>query len=426
MTSENKRSADRAAIASAVKDFYNRHPYPPPTNHLDSYQKRWQEPIRRRADFHLFWPGEPYRENLNVLVAGCGASQAAKVALRHPAARVFGIDHSETSIRHTRGLKNRYGLQNLKLEVLPLEQVAALGQNFDKIICTGVLHHLPEPESGLAALQSVLKPDGALHLMVYAPYGRTGIYMLQDFCRQLSLRPDTAEIQDLAQTLKLLPDDHPLQDRLRDSPDFQSEAGLADALLHPQDRAYSVPQLFELIRHCGLIFGRWLRQAPYLPQCSPLAKSPFGSRIEKLPPEEQFAALELFRGTMVRHSLILYRQDRPGSKSPVRFDVDGWQELIPIRLPTTIAVQERLPHGAAAVLINQAHTFTDLYLPIGPSEKDGYDAIDGENSIKTILRRTHSGSTPEVQARFKAFFERLWRYDQVVFDASKTNDFDRP
>ncbi len=35
---------------------------------------------------------------------------------------------------------------------------------------------------------SVLKPDGAMHLMVYAPYGRAGVYMLQDFCKRIGVR----------------------------------------------------------------------------------------------------------------------------------------------------------------------------------------------------------------------------------------------
>ena len=59
---------------------------------------------------------------------------------------------------------------------------------FDQIVCTGVLHHLENPDAGLAALRDVLKPDGAMHLMVYAPYGRTGIYMLQEFCRRVGIR----------------------------------------------------------------------------------------------------------------------------------------------------------------------------------------------------------------------------------------------
>jgi 2-polyprenyl-3-methyl-5-hydroxy-6-metoxy-1,4-benzoquinol methylase len=45
-----------------------------------------------------------------------------------------------------------------------------------------VLHHLADPDAGLRALRSVLKPEGAIDLMVYARYGRTGISMLQDYC----------------------------------------------------------------------------------------------------------------------------------------------------------------------------------------------------------------------------------------------------
>ena len=33
-----------------------------------------------------------------------------------------------------------------------------------------------------------------MYLMVYAPYGRTGIYMLQDYCRRLGI--GTSERRD--------------------------------------------------------------------------------------------------------------------------------------------------------------------------------------------------------------------------------------
>ncbi len=50
---------------------------------------------------------------------------------------------------------------------------------------------------------------GAMHLMVYAPYGRTGIYMLQEYCRRLGIGTSQAEIQQLAASLVMLPPDHP-------------------------------------------------------------------------------------------------------------------------------------------------------------------------------------------------------------------------
>ena len=54
-------------------------------------------------------------------------------------------------------------------------------------------------------------------------------------------------------------------------------------------------------------------------------------------------------------------------------------------MPDTICVQERLPPGAAAVLINRTHTYTDIYLPIDAQEKKMFDAIDGERTIGEIV-----------------------------------------
>ena len=181
----------------AVKDFYERYPYPRPIDDLDNYRRRWQDPNRRRADFHLFWPDKPYTEARTILVAGCGTSQAAKHAARCPAARVVGIDFSATSVRHTEDLRRKYDLTNLEVHQLPIDRVGDLEMTFDEIVCTGVLHHLANPDAALRALRDVLDPDGAMHLMVYAPYGRAGIYMLQEFCRGIGIQASDDEIRDL-------------------------------------------------------------------------------------------------------------------------------------------------------------------------------------------------------------------------------------
>jgi SAM-dependent methyltransferase len=409
-----------AGVPDRVQDFYDRYPYPRPVDSLEKYRRRWQDPARRRADYHLFWPVKPYREDRTILIAGCGTSQAAKHALRWPAAQVTGIDFSATSVRHTVELKRKYDLDNLQVYQLSIEQVSDLEMSFDQIVCTGVLHHLADPDAGLKSLRDVLKPDGAMHLMVYAPYGRTGIYMLQEFARRIGIQATDGEIRDLYTALSILPPGHPLENLLRGAPDFQHQAALADALLHPQDRAYSVPQLFDFVENGGLTFGRWLRQAPYSPHCGIIEQLPQASRIAQLPLAEQYAAVELFRGTMLRHSLSVYRDDAldgdPSEGQPIRFDDDRWRGFVPIRLPGTVSVQKRLPAGAAAVLINQAHTYTDLYLAIDAREKRWYDAINGKRTIDEIVRST---TTSDNRQHARVFFERLWWYDQVVFDASK-------
>jgi hypothetical protein len=121
--------------------------------------------------------------------------------------------------------------------------------------------------------------------------------------------------------------------------------------------------------------------------------------------------MELFRGTMVRHSAIVYRSD--AAIRDIDFGDDSWLGYVPIRLPETIVVHDRLPPGASAVLINRSHTYTDLYLPIDAVRERMLEAIDGKRRIAEMGRATMD------KALARDFFEELWRWDQVVFDTAK-------
>jgi len=418
MRQAHEHHSTTAEVAAEVRDFYDRYPYPPPVDNLDKYRGRWQDQARRRADHHLVWPARAYKEDQSILIAGCGTSQAAKHALRWPSAQVIGIDFSATSVRCTEELKRKYDLQNLQVHRLPIEQVSGLRMTFDQIVCTGVLHHLADPDAGLSALREALQPDGAMHLMVYAPYGRTGIYMLQKFCKRIGISAGDQEIRNLVDALNVLSPGHPLQNLLREAPDFRHEAALADALMHPQDRAYSVPELFDFLERAGMTFGRWIRQASYSAQCGVTARIPQTSLMAQLSLAEQYAAVELFRGTMVRHSVVAYRNDNPDGAEQVSFGGDVWLGYVPIRMPDTICIEERLPPGAAAVLINRGHTYKDLYMAIDKTEKRLFDCIDSKRSILDIMGETFPSHERSRFDRARTFFERLFLHDQVVFDTS--------
>ena len=398
-----------------VRDFYELMPYPAPLTSLDEYRDLYSNPERRRALFHLIWPTERLCENREILIAGCGTSQAAKYALREPNARVTAIDISETSLSNTRQLQQKHSLGNLELRQLSLLDVQELGQTFDQIVCTGVLHHLSDPEVGLRALRDVLKPQGAMQIMVYASYGRSGIYMMQNYCRLLGITPSRQDLQDLRTALRDLPEDHPLNQLLHKARDFQNLDALADALLHPQDRSYTVPQVYEWIERCGMSFGRWFEQAPYLPQCGELAKTPHADRLAALPEPDQHAAVELFRGTITQHNFVAYRSDRSTEGQAIRFTDRKWRNYIPIRLPWTECVRDRGPAGSVAVLLNRAHKHRDLVLPINAAQSRLFNEIDGARSLGEIVENNR-----KEDARSLQFFERLWQYDQIVFDASRT------
>jgi hypothetical protein len=67
------------------------------------------------------------------------------------------------------------------------------------------------------------------------------------------------------------------------------------------------------------------------------------------------------------------------------------------------------------VLINRAHTYPDLALPITAAQESIYSAIDGRRSIDEILQGA-TGLIDDEQAH--RFIQRLWEYDQIVLDAT--------
>ena len=411
-----KGAADASTQKSggdAIREFYTNHPYPPPLENLDRARDLWEDPNVHRAEYHLLWPHKEYRADFDVLVAGCGTWQAARFALSHPAARVKAIDVASTSLQHTEALKQKYDLTNLETRQLAIEEVSELDHQFDYIICTGVLHHLVDPDEGLRALRSVLRPDGAMYLMLYAPYGRAGVSMFQEYCRTLGIDTSPQELSDLTATLRLLPQPHPLVLMFRSARNALDAASLIDALLNPRDRTYSVPQLYDFLERNDMTFSRWYWQATYS-VCGAVAATPHAERLAALPERDRYKAVELWRGLINNHDFIAYRNDKPRDGLQVRFDDDRYLNYIPIRRAWTMCAQDRVPEGAAGVLVNQTHMFPDTYLAVDALEKQIYEAIDGRRTIGAIVE-SMTGSSP----RARAFFEKLWNYDQVVFDASK-------
>ena len=170
-----------------------------------------------------YWPGTAYRADLDILVAGCGTWQAAKYALCRPQAQVVGIDVSTTSLDHTEQLKRKYNLTNLEIRRLRDRECRCDGAALrsDRLHgCAAPSRSIRTP--GCARCVRCCKPDGVIYLMVYAPYGRTGIYMLQEYCRTLGVGRSDVDIADLRAAVAALPPQHPLHAELATSRDARN------------------------------------------------------------------------------------------------------------------------------------------------------------------------------------------------------------
>ena len=145
-----------ATVQEKVQAQYEKWVYPEPVADLTVPGPNTRRDLGDpQTNWLTYWPAEPFRDDLDILVAGCGANAAARYAFHNRRARVTGIDLSASSLAHERYLQEKHGLTNLTLHQGRLEEIASLGKTFDFIETSGVLHHLPDPTAGLRALKTV-------------------------------------------------------------------------------------------------------------------------------------------------------------------------------------------------------------------------------------------------------------------------------
>jgi hypothetical protein len=180
-----------------VRAFYDAHLYPPPITDLAPHRELYRNTERRRAMFHLLWPGRPQRPNRDIPIAGCGTSQAVTYALSEPDARVIGIDISETGLSFPR---------------------AAQKNTVSKISSSA------SSRSGACGNWTQIRSDRR--------HGRAPSPVQPRHRSAAAARRPPAGWGDVRK------------------PD-----ALAAALLHPHERAYTVPRLYEWLERAGMALG---------------------------------------------------------------------------------------------------------------------------------------------------------------------------
>ena len=309
--------------------------YPKPIMDLaEAVAKRGYFDVGDPADVRRkLWPKKVEPDALDILIAGCGANQAAYIALRNPEARVVGIDVSEASLAHEKYLKQKHDLRNLELYRLNLEHAASLGVTFDFIVCSGVLHHLSDPGAALRRLRDGLKPHGVMQLMLYGYYPRVGVQMLQEAFRVLGLQQDVAGIKMVKHTLDdVISRWHHIK-AYRD-PDRGFDAGLVDTYLHARERAYTVPEVLQLVSESQLKFQGWLDNLDYSVSLHiPNPEDPLRRLIETLPASDQWRMVELIGQALARHFVLACHVERPEADYTLDFTGQEWLDYVPSLRP---------------------------------------------------------------------------------------------
>ena len=166
---------------------YNNYIYPKPCEDINAEWILKNKYLQGDPNYHWhkLWPERPYsREKMNILVAGCGANQAAILAKCNPIHKFIGIDLSQESINHHKKLKENFKIDNLEL-ICDDFRNQTFEFNFDYIISTGVIHHLEDPNSALSYFNNLLKDHGILYLMVYGNHESSSIQSLKEIFKNI-------------------------------------------------------------------------------------------------------------------------------------------------------------------------------------------------------------------------------------------------
>lgn len=267
-----------------------------------------------------------FDSTFRVLDAGCGTGDAT-VFLAHQlqgtGARIVALDLSGASLDIARRRLRARGLEDaVDFVQAPIEEAPSLGLGeFDFISSSGVLHHLPSPEAGMRALRDMLKPDGAIAVMVYAKYGREPVYLMQSLLRMVAPAEfgEERRLRILRRALQALPQENRGVRGLLDTPLFHSEiarsdAGAYDLLLHSQDRPYTVPEIYDWLDGAGLRLLDWGVPRAYRPE----TYWP-GSDLGHLDAAQRAAAAELMHGRMAKHQFYAARAE---ASMPVQPEAD--------------------------------------------------------------------------------------------------------
>lgn len=248
---QDSRCAGTTETVDAInRAFYGRFQFPQPPVAFDA-------PVDPSFETTMLnqslgdWDHTSVAPTARFWIAGCGTNQAVFTGLRFPNATIVASDLSEQSLASAGRSAKALGVHNIEFRNESVNS-ARYREEFDFIICTGVIHHNADPRESLSRLAAALRPAGFMELMVYNRYHRVSTTAFQKSIRLLCAGADFEDELRIAQAIARSLRSDVSMDRLLESQQHVSEAQFADALLQPVEHSYTVESLQELLGECGL------------------------------------------------------------------------------------------------------------------------------------------------------------------------------
>ncbi|MDI2112967.1 class I SAM-dependent methyltransferase [Commensalibacter nepenthis] len=409
------KEQDQQDISLAAQ--YEAYPYPE-RNPLDEKKRLFlgSPSHLNEIDYWVFGGYRKITDPLKILVAGCGTGDAAimmaqQMARQNCPGEVVCLDRAEPVLRIVKERAKVRELTNLRFVQGSIFDLPELGLGkFDYIDCCGVLHHLPDPEKALRILKGMLNIGGGIGLMVYAPHGRTGVYMLQDALSYLApIEEKPAQRLEMAKRImRHLPQTAWLRANYNFGDHLTGgDAGLYDLLLNPRDRAYTVDALWDLIEKTGFEMNAFVEPARYNPKYL-IIDPKFREKVDQMDARTQAIVAEGLAGNMATHVVYIRR-----SEDELSFVDPMDLESIPFmrEKPGDILASEILPSN----LLPFAFGTLTVMIPLPAQARGFLGLIDGKRSLGEIIEVIKARGVPEkkILPLWKETFEKLQSINQL-------------
>jgi SAM-dependent methyltransferase len=216
-------------VSRAVRQQYEENPYP-----------RW---VKLSASGPVGIPiGREAQELREVLIAGCGTGlSATEFARLAPKAHVTAIDLSLASLGYGARMAKKFGLTNIEFQQADITRLGSIGQQFDFIDASGVLHHLADPWEGWRILLSLLRPGCAMQVGLYSEPARRRVVAARALIAERGYRPVPQDIRRLREEITASPD--PLLKSLSGGADFFTTSECRDLLFHVEEHRTTLPEI---------------------------------------------------------------------------------------------------------------------------------------------------------------------------------------
>lgn len=228
-------------ISMAVRSQYEENPYP-----------RWNSVTFGESlplTEHIINAIDPHRPALDttdrtwdVLIAGSGTGRQPITSARHYAnANIVAVDLSRTSLAYAQRKARALDAQNVVFAQADILRLGELERVFDVVECSGVLHHMADPEAGLKVLLDCLQPGGFLKLGLYSEYARREVVQARQLVAESGFEPTLDGIRAFRQFAR--ENSNAETAALEKSTDFYATSPIRDLIFHVQEHQYTIPQI---------------------------------------------------------------------------------------------------------------------------------------------------------------------------------------